>query len=71
MQVDDATYRGLILLQAQGQTFAPMLFASLEAGLHPNHRRTPKCDGGTDHRFIFKTDRAEWRASDAAPANPG
>ncbi len=59
MQVDDATYRGLILLQAQDQTFALMLFASLEAGLHPNHRRTQKCDGGTDHRFIFKTDRAE------------
>lgn len=59
MQVDDATYRGLIPLQAQGQTFAPMSFVSLEAELHPNHRRTQKCEGGTDHCFIFKTDRAE------------
>jgi len=39
MQVDDATHRGLILLQAQGQTSAPMLPPAFEARLHPQSRQ--------------------------------
>ena len=70
MQVDDATNRGLIPLQRKARPSrrcCPHLRGEAASPIPSNAEMRKR----TDHRFIFKTDRAGDSASSATPANPG